>query len=125
MKKLSDYFEEDLNMMGNFIQSYVTKELDNLDPLKGYQLGILTCNFSYYGVLLRAEKRGENLSSSDSDFLKNISTIIDSFEGLIEHLILSYGNSLEALKHSDPRKYYQFMDSRGMHELSKTSRNKN
>jgi hypothetical protein len=116
MKNLSDFFEEDLNMMASFIHGYLGKNANELTAAQGYQLGILTCNFSYYGILLRAEKRGESLSENDKHILLKMSNIIESFEGLTNYLITSYASSLEVLKVNDLRKYYQFMDSRGMHE---------
>ena len=115
-KNLSDFFEEDLNMMASFIHGFLGKNQDKMSAAQGYQLGILTCNFSYYGVLLRADKRGEVLSENDRHILLKMSNIIESFDGLTEYLITSYASSLEVLKNHDPRKYYQFMDSRGMHE---------
>lgn len=116
MTNLSDFYEEDLNMMAQYIGSYLGVKSKELTAVQGYQLGVLSCNFSYYGILIRAQKRGESLAGDDTNFIKNIDKILDSLPDLAEHLILSLAKGVKALEESNPELHKKFMESRGSHE---------
>lgn len=110
----NEYLESEVMLMITYIQNYVISRSEELDPIKGFQLGIVTCNLLTYSTMQNLDP--SELNQSEIDFLRNYDDVLNQFPDLIPYLKDVYGKSLESYEISNPLEYKVLMDKK--HELN-------
>lgn len=108
----NEYLESEVMLMITYIQNYVISKSDELDPIKGFQLGIVTCNLLTYFNIQGLDP--SKLNQSEIDFLRNYDDILNQFPDLIPYLKDLYAKNLENYEKSNPLEYKVLMDKKKM-----------
>lgn len=108
MKKITDYWDEEIGCMIKFFNDYFILNKKILSKDESYQLGLLSNNYHFYIRLLKAKLNKQNLSQIDIEDIKNIKKITKKFPDLESFLIEKYEIFKKDFYQNNPQGYLTF-----------------
>lgn len=108
MKKLEQYFIDELDAMRGYIVTYLEDRENQLTVRDGFNLGTIHSFFNRYSLLLKT-KVISIMTEKEIKELERYEELIDNYPDLLKFIQKNYDRDLNKLKRKSPEKYNKFM----------------
>ena len=108
MKKLEQYYIDELDAMKGYIVNYLEEKEEELNARDGFNLGTIHSFFNRYSLLLKT-KVISIMTESEIKELERYEELIEIYPNLLKFIQKNYDRDLNKLKRKSPEKYNKFM----------------